>query len=329
MLVDLQQPVDRVTLLPIPVPLPVRTTNCYAIDTGEGFILIDAGMDTPMARDAWRTYLSHLNITRGRARYLFVTHFHPDHLGLAHWLQDELDVPVAMMAGEVQTAQHYLIESPQDARFLREFYIAQGVPEAIISEWLALDVAFKATLRLPSEWRLMNHGDTTHMGRFHLRFLEQHGHTQHQGLLYWPDHHILFTGDQVLARITPNVSLWPGHDVNPLESYIESLTQLQSLGHTLGLPAHETLIPDVSQRIQEILAHHAARNQRLLSILSETPLTGYELTHQLFTRPLDLYQERFALGETLAHVVYLERLGRVHAIHDGPVTRYALRSEDQ
>ncbi|MCY0877922.1 MAG: MBL fold metallo-hydrolase [Firmicutes bacterium] len=314
---QLSTPVPHVYLLPIPVPLPVRTTNCFALDTGDGFILIDAGMDTPEAREVWRQYFSALGLTAGRVHFLFVTHFHPDHLGLAFWLQDELDAPVVMTQGEAEMAQRYYRPSPAEWSRIRQFYLAHGVPEEVINEWRAHDRAVQGAFTLPSRWTLIQDGETRRVGQVTLLCLEQQGHTQHQGLLYWQEQHVLFTGDQVLARISPNISLWPGHDANPLHSYLAALGRLAGFNHPQGLGAHGPVVPDVNQRIDELVTHHEARNKKILMLLGEDMHSAYRLTHRLFPRPLDRTEERFAVGETLAHLEYLRHAGEVTQVMVG------------
>ncbi|MCL5116053.1 MAG: MBL fold metallo-hydrolase [Firmicutes bacterium] len=303
-------PVTRITphvvLLPVPVPLPVHHTNCYALDTEDGFILIDTGMDTPDARTAWQAYDAELGLHRNRVRLIFVTHFHPDHLGLAHWLSDRFEAPVAMMAGDADTAEHYL-DSPESLtdETARNFYTAHGVPHDLLESWRKLDDAFHQTLSLPAVIERYHDGQTLNIGALRLQLIEQGGHTDHQGLVYLEDQNLLFTGDQVLARITPNVSRWPAGHSNPLDAYLNSLRMLLKLGHPQGLPAHEAMLDDVNVRIHELIAHHDRRNRDILGILGESPSSAYDLTPKLFRRNLDGYQFRFALGEALAHLEFL------------------------
>lgn len=306
--IRISSPASHVYLFPISVPLPVRYTNVYALDTGTGFVLIDAGMDVAQARDEWRSYAKEFGLRPGTVKALFVTHFHPDHLGLAHWLSEMFQTPVYMVAGESRTVRQLFtpqIDHAQRIQMYRHFYLNQGLPEETWTLWEQLDVTMQAHLTLPKTIHPLQHDEYLRFGQLSLRILEQGGHTDHQGLLYLADQNLLFTGDQVLSRISPNVSLWPEGDRNPLKSYIVSLNHLLELDHPRGMPAHEALIDDVNVRIEELLIHHHERNARVKSILSEEPLSAYEVTHRLFTRPLDPYQLRFAMGEALAHLEYL------------------------
>lgn len=306
----------------VPVPLPVKHTHCYAVDTGSGWLVVDAGMDTPEAREQWDLALKRYPL-KGHTNLIFVTHCHPDHIGLAAWLSDRLEAPVAMMSGDADTAERYIHPQANDEDRARLFYHVHGVPESLAEGWLRLDEVFRRTLTLPTIIRRVRDGGTQTMGSLQFRFLEQGGHTDHQGLVFMPEEQILFTGDQVLSRITPNVSLWPGGDPNPLGRYLESLEYLRTLGPVRGLAAHENEIENVQERVAQLIRHHQTRNQDIVRILDEEPLDAYHMTPRLFSRrPLDDYQWRFALGETLAHLEYLVATGQVERLHDGNLIRY-------
>lgn len=317
---NFSQPIPHATQLPVPVPLPVRYTNCYTIDAEDGVVIVDAGMDTPDARDTWSQFIGHTGLDKRRVLGLFVTHFHPDHLGLAHWLSERVEAPVIMMHGEAQYIEK--LRALRSDAGIRTFYGQHGVPDVIIDHWIALDRAFQEAVTLPSTVKTVHDHETWSLGNTTLEFLEQGGHTAHQGLVHLHEANALLTGDQVLARITPNVSLWPDGVANPLADYVSSLRDLTQLSHPLGLPAHEAAIPDVNQRVQELLTHHDQRNLKVMGFLQEGPALAYNLTRRLFQRPLDDYQLRFAVGETLAHMEFLKSEGRIGTFRRGDLLMY-------
>lgn len=321
---DVSYPMAQITQLKVPVPLPVHFTNCYVIDTKAGYVVVDAGMDTVEARNTWVEFIDKTALPRSAVQFIFITHFHPDHLGLAQWLSDRLDAPVAMMAGEAEFSMDYGRQRTADhIAQIESFYVHHGVPQVIVTHWIALDQAFSEAITVPHKFDMLADRQTRLIGSEKLLFIEQGGHTPHQGLLYLPDRNVLFTGDQVLSRITPNISLWPLGEPNPLGDYIASLDQLSRLPHPMGLPAHEAVIPNVNQRITELMVHHDLRSNKLIDCLTAGPLPAYELTKLLFTRPLDDYQLRFAIGETLAHLEWLKYQGRVKVDHQPPLWLYA------
>ncbi len=322
----ISRPLPHITQLLVPVPLPVHYTNSYVIDTENGYIIVDAGMDTAEARRVWEDFIADTKIDQATVRFIFITHFHPDHMGLAHWLSARLRAPIAMMGEEAQFAHNYAAHHQQSVERIREFYARHNVPDSLIDSWIALDRAFQETVTMPATIDPIQPEQTLRIGSMDLRFIEQGGHTGHQGLIYLPRQNVLVTGDQVLSRITPNVSVWPLGEKNPLASYLASLRRLLDLPHPLGLAAHEAIIPDVNRRVEQILEHHRQRNDKLIGLLSDSPKSAYELTRLLFQRPLDDYQVRFAIGETLAHLEFLKEEHQVGSTnHEGTLIYESLR----
>jgi glyoxylase-like metal-dependent hydrolase (beta-lactamase superfamily II) len=262
-------------------------------------------MDTEEARGVWQSVSQYLGLKPGTVTAVVITHFHPDHVGLAGYAQALWDCPVMMLEEERQTVYALFDGNPP---LLHDFFVHNGLPaddaEFLDQErWLTQSV-----VHLPENPRIMGLHTDSRLGDYQI--LEQKGHTDHQLLLYLPDRKILLTGDQVLSRITPNISFWPGSDPNPLGSYLQSLQQLQALPVTLGLPAHESLIPDVAGRIEALISHHRERTQQVLEILA-APHDAYTLSQKLFHRPLTRSQWRFALSESLAHLEFLRNQGQV------------------
>jgi glyoxylase-like metal-dependent hydrolase (beta-lactamase superfamily II) len=121
----------------------------------------------------------------------------------------------------------------------------------------------------------------------------------------------LIANDMILDKITPNVSLWPDCRPNPLEDYLESLGRVEGLGARLALTGHRNLIADVAGRAAAIRQHHAER-LAVMEAACGSGTTAWEVCERVFTpATLTIHQVRFAMSETLAHLVYLQRQGRV------------------
>jgi glyoxylase-like metal-dependent hydrolase (beta-lactamase superfamily II) len=119
----------------------------------------------------------------------------------------------------------------------------------------------------------------------------------------------LFCGDHVLPQISPNISWMPGVEDDPLASFLYSLRQVEQLEVVLAYPGHREPFAGFTERVRELQAHHAQRLTHMLGFLNE-PQSAYAVCRAVFGDRLSVHQLRFAMAETLAHLVYLQRDGR-------------------
>ena len=158
-------------------------------------------------------------------------------------------------------------------------------------------------------------GDVIAIGEREWDVLTVFGHSPEQAILYSREAGVLISGDQVLPKITTNVSVWPDQPLgNPLRLYLESLGRFHEMpDETLVLPAHGLPFQGLQARLARLHHHHEERLARTLEAVAE-PHTGAEVLPVLFTRDLDVHQFGFAFGETLAHLHYLEWRGKVRRL---------------
>jgi hypothetical protein len=72
--------------LRMPLPFQLDHINLWLLRDGDGWTIIDTGFPDDAVRSTWQQILKSLD---GPVKRLIVTHFHPDHLGLASWLMAE------------------------------------------------------------------------------------------------------------------------------------------------------------------------------------------------------------------------------------------------
>jgi glyoxylase-like metal-dependent hydrolase (beta-lactamase superfamily II) len=149
-----------------------------------------------------------------------------------------------------------------------------------------------------------------------LRTIWTPGHSPGHVCFYSDDRRLLLSGDHILPRITPNISVHAQQPPNPLGDYLESLAKVRGLEADEVLPGHEYRFADLAGRIDEITAHHADRLEEIMEVIAAHPgSSAWEITLRLhWSRPWDdiqLFMQRQANGETLAHCVLLELHGRV------------------
>lgn len=98
--------VEGVYQLKLPVPFPLKFIASYLLPGRDGWTIIDPGFDYPPAREAWEAGASSVGLDFGEVARIMVTHLHPDHVGLARWLQERSGAPVFMLEGEIKNARH-------------------------------------------------------------------------------------------------------------------------------------------------------------------------------------------------------------------------------
>ena len=161
---------------------------------------------------------------------------------------------------------------------------------------------------VPPAFRRIADGMTIEIGSREWRVIVGEGHAPELAMLYCAELGVLISGDQVLPRISPNVSVQPHEPAgDPLARYLASLVKLRAAAPSepLVLPSHNLPFFELHTRIDELAAHHVARCEELVAAL-DRPRNAVDLLPVLFRRPLDQHQTAFALGEALAHLRYLE-----------------------
>jgi glyoxylase-like metal-dependent hydrolase (beta-lactamase superfamily II) len=302
-----------------PVPGSLNHINLWLIDEGDRWTVVDTGMNLPETRALWETLSAGVMGGRPLGR-LIVTHNHPDHFGLAQWLVDRHGCELWMSREEYDVVRRLTCEVEATYLARREgFYTMFGLARDDETDRMARAISFRAVLSgVPPPDRFLAHGDVLGLGGHAWRVIEQGGHADGQVLLHDAARGILISADQVLPRISSNVSVFPGRaPADPLSTYLDSLAELALLPEdTLVLPSHGRPFRGLAARVDELGRHHAAFLERFLS-LCDQPLTPFELSLRLFPQRLDSTNRLLATSETLAHARYLWLRGRLLREQDG------------
>ena len=312
---------DGVLWLRMPLPFALDHINLWLVADGERWTAVDTGYSLDAVRDAWRQILAGRQLSR-----LIVTHFHPDHLGLAAWLQELTGAPLVMTAGDYLTAQvvHAQIGS-FGVTAMVDFFRGHGIAEDMAAGLLARGNAYaRGVPAIPATYEAIVEGSDLDIGGNHWRVIVGHGHAPEHASLYCARTGILISGDMLLPRISTNISVWAvTPDADPLGDFLASLARLRDLpSDTLVLPSHGLPFRGIHARVEQLRAHHEARCEDLLQAAA-SPKSAAELVPVLFSRPLtDPHQVMFAMGEAIAHLNYLERARRLERIVENGSTRY-------
>ena len=297
----------------IPLPLDLNHINVWLIETDDGCVVVDTGMVAAIGKEAWEA-LERECFSKLPLRAVFVTHIHPDHIGLAAWLQQRFRVPVLMSRRTHELARRILGGEgmPQPAA-IKAFFVSHGLTDdAQISAMFSPERLMRMASGVPQVERFIADAEVIRWGAGEWTALETNGHAEGHLCLSNPAMRALISGDQVLPTISSNISfLFEGGDPNPLGSYLSSLQRLHALSEdTLVLPSHGVPFYGLRQRIDDLSGHHLQQLEKLAAICGQ-PTVAADLLPHMFRRELSGMHLFLAMGEALAHLEYLVHAGRV------------------
>src|SRR5688572_21912644 len=293
--------IRRVTL-----PLPTRPghVHAYLLPGEEGWTLVDTGIGLPDAKESWAAELEQLE---GRVVTVFITHFHPDHVGAAADLHELTGARVVQ--GTLDYAQCELVwGNPAWSDRIVDWFRLHGAPDGVTAELAGQSSVYRPFIRYQRDPILVEAGE--YVDGWQL--IAAPGHADGQLCLLRDG--VLIAADHLLGRITPTVGLWPASRPDPLGDYLAALDRTIELAPRIALPGHGEPIENPTERARELQEHHRVRLGEAAAALTTQPQTGYELSFALFGSDLPPAGRRFAVAETLSH---FERL-----VHQGVAGRH-------
>lgn len=308
--------------LRMPLPFALNHINLWLLEDNDGWVIVDTGFALDMVKDCWLQILARLaNTARGdRITRIIVTHFHPDHLGLAAWLQERTGAPVAMSVGEYLTAHAvwHEIGGHGNQPMLRQFR-AHGLDEERCAALERRSGTYnRGVPTLPVSYQRLFADDRLAIGSQHWQVRIGYGHSPEHVSLYCAELGVLISGDMLLPKISTNISVFAVTPLaDSLADYLQSIDSYLDLpADTLVLPSHGLPFKGIADRVRALHDHHQERLQ-ILAAHCEKPRNATELLATLFPRDLDTHQTMFAMGEAIAHLNRLERSGVLQRVDDG------------
>jgi glyoxylase-like metal-dependent hydrolase (beta-lactamase superfamily II) len=264
---------------------------------------------------------------------VIVTHYHPDHIGLADLLTRRWQAPLWVTEKEWLSARVMSHGTDDFAPMRRGFAHRAGLDDTAAEFFSERENSYRRGVpSVPASFQRLADGMAIEIGGREWRVIVGEGHAPELACLYCAQTGVLIAGDQVLPRISPNISVQAHEpDGDPLARYLASLVKLRDAvpPETLTLPSHNLPFFGLHTRIESLTAHHQARCGEVIAAC-DIPKTAFEMVKVLFRRALDRHQTGFALGEALAHLNFLMYEGTLDRIRgeDG-VDRFICETTNQ
>lgn len=317
--------------LRLALPLALDHVNIYAVEDGEGWALIDTGMFNAATREAYEQILAGPLMGRPITRVI-CTHMHPDHIGMAGWLCERFDAPLLMSRLEYVSARMMMGDEGKPApKSARVMYRAAGYSEDQLDSWQARYGSFSGSVSpMPMAYQRLSEGDVISLGGQDWKIVIGEGHSPEHVCLWRPSDGVFIAGDQILPRISSNVAVWGMEaKADPLGDWLRALARLKDRlpSDLFILPAHGEPFYGVTTRLEALIRGHEVALKRLERTL-KTPSRAVDVFGALFARPIGDEVLTMATGEALAHLNYLERLGRVRCERDAAGVDWWTLEED-
>lgn len=307
-----------------PLPLSLNHINCYLLQDGDGWCVVDTGMNTDAARQQWDSVIGEA-LGGAPVTRVIGTHHHPDHIGLAGWLCERFQAPFYMTEGEYFYLRTFAANQREHAYWETEqFFSRAGMSENSRKELFGHSDFSHMTTVPPASYHRLRDRQMMRIGNYDWQAITTRGHAPEHLSLYCAELHLLLAGDQVLPKITPNINVGPTiPDDNPLADWFEGHRKLLECvpDNVTVLPSHQLPFTGLHYRIRAIIEHHHERLETLVN-LCESPVCAQDVTRQLFARELNAFQNFLAVGETIAHLHYLLDHGRVTRTLENNIWRY-------
>ncbi|MES2937761.1 MAG: MBL fold metallo-hydrolase [Pseudomonadota bacterium] len=298
------------------------------IDGRAGWTVVDCCITRDEAKAQWEAVFANalqgLPILR-----VVVTHMHPDHIGLAHWLCERWNAPLWISATDYNAAR---MASQSTTGFGGEsaarFFASHGLSDPDALEKIRARANYYPGMvpAVPPSFRRMLEDDVLAIGGGRWRCISGYGHAPEHIALFCEDLDVLISGDMLLPRISTNVSVYDVEpESNALALFLASIDKFRALpAETLVLPSHGKPFRGMHRRVEQLHEHHDARLAEVMEACAERPRSAADVLPILFKRPLDLHQTTFAMGEAVAHLHLLWHAGRLKRTRDAEgVWRFA------
>lgn len=304
----------------MPLPMRLDHVNCYALDDGDGWTLVDTGFRGKAARDAWSALLAG-PLSGKPVRRVVVTHHHPDHIGMAGWLMRECDAELwttrtAWLYARMLQLDHHDLPPEEN---VRQFRRGGASAEAVEAYRTTQPFNFSKSVEpLPIGFRRIAEGDRVTMAGRRWTVRIGHGHAPEHATFWSEDDRLVLTGDQIIPGISSNLSVFAAEpEADPVGEWLESCEKMLRYAREdhFGLPGHKLPFTGLPVRLTQLIENHHGALDRLRPHLREWR-TAAECFLPIFKREIESEVFGLALSEAVAHLNHLMRIGEAERRED-------------
>ena len=310
---------DGIEWLRMPLPFSLNHINLWLLRDDSGWAIVDTGVGTDETRQVWAAVFSEA-MSDDPATHIIATHMHPDHAGCAGWLVRHFGVDLWMTRDEYMMCRILVADTGRDApeEGVR-FYAAAGLTTEQLERYRKSFGFFgKYVTPIPEAYKRMTDRDVLDIGGAGWEVITGGGHSPEHACLYDSERNVLIAGDQLLPRISSNVSVWPTEPLaNPLDYWLQSLHDLKDRvpADVLVLPSHGKPFRGAHERLDALIGEHEGKLASLLDWCNE-PRKAVDVFPAMYKARIDDKNRIMATGEALAHLHYLVGRGDLTAEPD-------------
>ena len=311
--------------LRIPTPFAVGRVNCYLLED-EPLTLIDTGPNSGKALDELQRQLGEHGHSIDDLELIILTHQHIDHLGLVEIVVEHSGADVAAIGVAAQRLANFGEDSEREDSFAVDLMLRNGIPPEVAHALQSVSRSFRGWGSKADVTRPLDDGERIEFRDRTLEALHRPGHSPSDTVFWDERRRILIAADHLIAHISSNPLITPPLDgsserTQALVTYIESMRKTREMPAEIVLSGHGEPIVDHVALIDDRLAKHERRKEKIFRLIAERPLSGYEVAQAIWG-DVAVTQAFLTLSEVIGHADLLLNEGRVREVDDGEVIRY-------
>jgi len=311
--------------LRIPTPFAVGRVNCYLIED-EPLTLVDTGPNSGKALDELQSQLAERGHAIEDIELLVITHQHIDHLGLAEIVVQRSGAELAALGIAAERLANFSEDAEREDEFAVGLMLRNGIPEDVARALQSVSRSFRGWGSRAEVTRPLEDGQLLPFGDRVLQALHRPGHSPSDTIFWDEDRRLLLAADHLIAHISSNPLIsrpLDGSEERPqaLVTYIESMRRTREMPAEIVLSGHGEPITDHVALIDDRIAKHERRKEKIHGLIAERPRNAYEIAQAIWGN-VAVTQAYLTLSEVIGHADLLVNEERVREVEDGEVVRY-------